>query len=228
MELTRVKRERALDAVHSALREAILNGVLQPGERLDVAELAEKLDVSLTPVRDALQLLAAEGLVEIRPRSGTFVARLSARDVRETFDVRCALECLAAEQAIGRITRQHVQRMKELLKQMARPVRTAEDRRAHEASNCEFHMVLLEAAGNQRLRKLYESLHAHIQIARIHAADKHWPGRLEQERLEHRAILEAVKARDLAGLIEGLRRHIFRARDSLAAAVESRSAGVAE
>ncbi len=57
--------------------------------------------------------------------------------------------------------------------------------------------MLLEAAGNQRLLKLYDSLHAHIQIARIHAADKHWPGRLEQEQLEHRAILEAVKARDL-------------------------------
>ncbi len=78
--------------MHSALRDAILNGLLQPGGRLDVAELAEKLDVSLTPVRDALQLLARRRLGGDPPRSGTFVARLSARDVRETFDVRCALE----------------------------------------------------------------------------------------------------------------------------------------
>ncbi len=224
MALARLKRERTVDAVYHALRDAILNGVLLPGERLDVADLAAKLDVSLMPVRQAVHLLAAEGLVEVRPRSGTFVANVSAADVRETFDVRCALECLAAELAIGRITREQLRQMKELLKKMTRPVRSKADQREHENCNSEFHLLLIEASGNRRLRELYESLHAHIQIARIHAADEQWPGRLAQERREHRAILSALEARDLPRLVEALRQHISRARDSLLAAIDRRDA----
>jgi len=220
--LTPLKRERATDAVYGALRKAILDGLLRPGERLDVAELAEKLGVSLTPLRHAVQMLLVEGLVEVRPRSGTFVAGVSAEDVRDTFDVRCALECLAAELAIERITREEIRRMKKLLQEMARPIRTARDRDAHATRNSEFHLILLRAAGNRRLLALYEDLHAHIQIARIHAADKEWPVRLEQERAEHRAIVAALEKRDLPRLIEALRRHILRARDSLVAAVEAK------
>ncbi len=224
MALTRLKRERTVDAVYHALKDAILNAVLRPGERLDAADLAAKLDVSLTPVRQAVHLLAAEGLVEVRPRSGTFVAGVSPSDVRETFDVRCALECLAAELAVDRITREQLRRMRELLKRMARPVRSRADQREHESCNSEFHLLLIEAGGNRRLRELYESLHAHIQIARIHAADEQWPVRLAQEAREHRAILSALEARDLPRLIEALRRHISRARDSLLTAIESRQA----
>lgn len=220
--LPRLKRERTVDAVYQALRDAILNAVLLPGERLDVADLAAKLDVSLTPVRQAMHLLAAEGLVEVRPRSGTFVARVSPSDVKETFEVRCALECLAAELAIQRITREQLRRMKELLRKMARPVRSRADQREHESSNTEFHLLLVEASGNRRLRELYESLNAHIQIARIHAADRKWPGRLALERREHREILSALEAGDLQRLIKALRQHIFRARDSLLAVIESR------
>ena len=220
MLLTPLKRERATDAVYRALREAILDGLLRPGERLDVAELAERLGVSLTPVRHALQMLATEGLVEVRPRSGTYVAGVSASDVRDTFDVRCALECLAAELAVERVRREEIRRMKKLVQEMTRPIRTARDRHAHAARNSEFHMILLRAAGNRRLLALYEELHAHIQIARIHATDKEWPWRLEQEGAEHRAIVTALEKRDLPRLIEALRRHIFRARDSLVAAVE--------
>jgi DNA-binding GntR family transcriptional regulator len=111
MELTRLKRERAVDAVHQALRQAILNSLLRPGERLNVEDLAGKLGVSLTPVRHAIQLLEAEGLIVVRPRSGTFVASLTARDIQETFDIRCALECLAAEKAIERITPEELHRL---------------------------------------------------------------------------------------------------------------------
>src|SRR3954462_13536219 len=103
MELAKLQRERAVDAVYEALREAIGSSLMKPGERLNVDDLAGKLGVSLTPIRGAIQQLATEGLIEIRPRSGTFVAQLTERDVEETFKIRCALECLAAEEAIGRI-----------------------------------------------------------------------------------------------------------------------------
>ena len=82
MELAKIQRERAVDAVYQALRQAIVSSLMKPGERLNVDELAQKLGVSLTPVRSAIQQLANEGLVEIRPRSGTFVARVTKLSAR--------------------------------------------------------------------------------------------------------------------------------------------------
>ena len=82
-QLPRVTRERASDSVFEVLRDGILTQVFKPGERLNIPDLAARLDVSLTPVKEALNRLAAEGLVRIRPRSGTFVAELSPEDVAE-------------------------------------------------------------------------------------------------------------------------------------------------
>jgi DNA-binding GntR family transcriptional regulator len=84
VKLTKVKRERASDSVFKVLRESILDQTFLPGQRLDVKMLAEKLDVSLTPVKDAITRLMVEGLIELRPRSGTYVSLLSPRDIEET------------------------------------------------------------------------------------------------------------------------------------------------
>src|SRR6202140_2242262 len=130
MEFTKIQRERAVDSVYQAMRQAIVSCVIKPGERLNVEELAEKFGVSLTPVRGALQQLATEGLVEIRPRSGTFVASLTAQDVEETFQLRGALECLAAEEGLRNISPQQLRRLKELVRSLRKPVVTEEDRKA--------------------------------------------------------------------------------------------------
>src|SRR5207237_361697 len=85
-----------------------------PGERLEVDELAKKLDVSFTPVRHALQTLNGVGLVEIRPRSGTFVARFSWKDIADNFDVRRSLECLAAETAVRGLPQAAIDRLSQI------------------------------------------------------------------------------------------------------------------
>src|SRR5436305_10192799 len=127
MEFTKIQRERAVDSVYQAMRQAIVTCAIKPGERLNVEELAEKFGVSLTPVRGAIQQLATEGLIEIRPRSGTFVANLNHQEVDETFKIRCALECLAAEEAIHRFTQDQVRRLKELLASLKKRIVTDED-----------------------------------------------------------------------------------------------------
>src|SRR3954463_10015154 len=124
MELVKLQRQRAVDAVYEALREGILDHLFKPGERLHVDELSEKFGVSLTPVRGAIQQLATEGLIEIRPRSGTFVANLNQQEVDETFKIRCALECLAGEEAIHRITGDQLRRLKDLLRSLKKRVVT--------------------------------------------------------------------------------------------------------
>ena len=121
MPLGKIERRRAVDDVHQAIREAILDRRFPAGMRLNVEELASQLGVSLTPIRSAIQLLAAEGLVDVHSRSGTFVATLTREDLEETFDIRCALECLAAEKAAARLTDEHIEQARKLLADAGEP-----------------------------------------------------------------------------------------------------------
>ncbi|MCC7235937.1 MAG: GntR family transcriptional regulator [Bryobacterales bacterium] len=215
MQLTHLKRQRATDEVYLALRQGILSHLFSPGERLQVDEIAGKLGVSLTPVRHAIQQLSAEGLIEIRPRSGTFVAKLTARDIEETSDLRCALECLAGEKAIERITPEQLASFRELLSLLARPIHGEGDRKAHEEHNSRFHRLLIDCSGNRRLAESYEALHAHLVIARAHSHDAGWETRLPVEHAEHEEIVNALEARDLPRLTLALRAHILRGRFSM-------------
>lgn len=220
MALTRLKRDRASDEVYAALRQGILSQLFNPGERLRVDDIASKLGVSLTPVRQAIQQLAVEGLIEIRPRSGTFVTRLTARDVSETCDIRRALECLAAERAVERVSGEQIGEFRELLARLARPAISEQERKRHEQDNTRLHSLLIECSGNRRLAEMYESLNAHLQIARLHLRDTDWAVRLDLEKAEHEEIVAALEACDLPRLQAALRRHIQRARQSLIAGLQ--------
>ncbi len=221
MKLRRLTRKRATDEVYESLREAILTRYFKPGERLQVDEIAEKLGVSLTPVRHAVQQLANEGLIEIKPRSGTFVATLSIEDIEATFEVRIALECLAAEKAIERIRPNELARIEDLIESLGQKVTDEESLRKHEKANSELHQLLIDAAGNRRLAEIYNGLNAHLTIARIHAAERKQPSaadfgkRFKIEQAEHEEIVAALKARDVARMQTALRAHIARAKSSL-------------
>jgi len=208
-------RGRASDAVYEALRSAILSRVFQPGQRLKVHELAQQLDVSLTPVKDALSRLAAEELIAIRPRSGTFVTAMSPDDVAETFEIRAALECLAAETVVARATDAEIERLRELYDAIGLIAADDDGWTMHERRNGEFHNWIVRCSRNRKLISLYESLNAHIQIARIHRAEADWQQRLDVERGEHAAIVEAFEQRDPRAAVAALRQHISRAADSL-------------
>jgi DNA-binding GntR family transcriptional regulator len=213
--LPRLPRSRASDSVFEILRENILGRGFRPGDRLDVRALADQLGVSATPVKDAINRLAAEGLVEIRPRSGTFVAGLAADAVAETFEIRRALECLAAERVIAHLTPDLLSRFRDIVDAMDRPVSSERDRTEHERKNVDLHSLLVETSQNRRLTELYRSLNAHLTIARIHSRRRPDSERLEHERREHRAILAALEARDTAALVSALDRHIRRAGGAL-------------
>jgi len=214
--LKRIRRERASDSVFEALRQGILSRAFQPGSRLDVKALADQLGVSPTPVKDALNRLAVEGLVDIRPRNGTFVAEFEPQDVAETFEIRRALECLAAERMVERVTPELLARFRGLVEALDRPVDDEPSRVEHERRNNELHLSIVEGSGNRRLLELYRSLNAHLTIARIHRRRRPDAGRLEQERREHRALLGALEARDVRRFVEVLDRHIRRGGQALA------------
>ena len=148
-----------------------------------------------------------EGLVEIRPRIGTFVANLTLRDVEETFKIRCPLECLAAEDAIRYIRPQQIRRLRELLDALREPVHNEDKRKAHERNNSERHQIIMQASGNERLWEMYYAPNAQIQI--------------EEEGSEHEAIVSARKAHDGAALTAALREHIYGAKDVMTSALVS-------
>ncbi len=183
--------------------------------RLNVDELAVQLGVSLTPVRSAIQLLAAEGLVDVHSRSGTFVATLSRQDLAETFDIRCALECLAAEKGVDCLTDDQIASAKRHLAVLAKPIGNAAQRQAHEQANSELHQIIIDSSGNKRLADMYDSLQAHIAMGRLHNVDESWRSRLEQEQAEHEEIVSAMTARDAVALVSALRSHIMRAKSVL-------------
>jgi DNA-binding GntR family transcriptional regulator len=225
MELTKLKRQRATDEVYEALRQAVLSHIFQPGERLQLEEIAAKLGVSQTPVRNAVQKLASEGLIEIRPRSGTYVATLTKQEIEETFELRRALECLAAERAIHRMGAAEVAEMKSLVARMAEPVTDDDGLVKRQAWNTQFHAILIRASGNQRLQQMYDELRANIQIARVHVAEHNRGSRFELEQAEHEGIIAAIEARDLEALQRNLTDHIHRAKSSLVAALSVQAAG---
>jgi DNA-binding GntR family transcriptional regulator len=214
MELGKIERRRAVDDVHQAIRDAILDRRFPAGMRLNAEELASQLGVSLTPIRSAIQLLSAEGLVDVHSRSGTFVATLSRRDLEETFEIRGALECLAAESAAS-LTDGDIDKVRKLLAVLSKPIGNDSQRQVHEQANSEFHDTIIRSAGNRRLADMYESLQAHIAMCRVHRHDGNWELRLPKEQQEHEEIVQAMERRDSKALVKALRSHISRAKNVL-------------
>jgi DNA-binding GntR family transcriptional regulator len=215
VKLTKVKVERASDAVYNMLRESILDQTFRPGERLNVRLLAEKLEVSLTPIKDAVTRLVVEGLIELRPRSGTYVSSLSPGDIQDTLAVRRALERLAAETIFRNMTNEDLDWFEDTVMSLERPVNSTRERQLHEKKNNEFHLRLIELSANKKLIELYNSLNAHMKIARIHYTNDSWAQRLPAERREHRKILEALQAKKIQMLQNALDDHIERATAAL-------------
>lgn len=211
----KVKLERASDAVFTILRESILDQTFLPGQRLNVKQLAEKMEVSLTPVKDAVNRLVSEGLVEIRPRSGTYVSQLSPKDIAETLAVRRALEWLAAESVIRNMTGEDLDQFRSLVTALEQPVTNERERQAHERKNVEFHQLLVELSGNRKMIEIYRSLNAHIKVARVHYSSEGWERRLESEAVEHQRILKALESRNVRELQRALNDHIKRGADAL-------------
>jgi DNA-binding GntR family transcriptional regulator len=201
------------DAVYATLRDAILSQRLAPGQRIHVDELRLQLGVSRTPLKDALNRLALQGLVRVAPRYGTFVSELRSDEMAEISDIRVVLELHAVEQGVPLASEMHLQRMRRHLEDMRRtvtPEDNVSDHLAFVAADHGFHQTIVEAAGNRKLLEMYETLNVHIQVARVYyvSTDK----RASQVCDEHDAILAAYCARDVGATQDALRRHLDTAR----------------
>ncbi|HXF62111.1 MAG TPA: GntR family transcriptional regulator [Caldilineaceae bacterium] len=209
--LPALQAERLTDTVYTLLREQILSGRFAPGERLHVDALAQQLHISQTPIKGALALLVADGLVEVQPRRGTFITQVSPRQLGELLAIRRALELLATETLLDHITAADIARLRSLVEDIAR----AETVDAHYRGNFEFHTRLVALSGNRKLTELYSQLNGHIHMALIHSSTQRWRARAAAEAQEHHAILDALTNRDLAALRAAITAHLSRASTSL-------------
>lgn len=182
------------ELVFESLREAIINGDLKPGERLMEIQLAEELGVSRTPVREAIRKLELEGLVLMIPRKGAYVAKISMKDIAEVFEIRGALEGLAAGLAAERITDEELDDLERILVKIAEST-DKDDVQAVIELDTVFHEKLYRASRNERLFQLVNNLREQIQ--RFRKTSLSQPGRLKFALEEHKKIVEAVALRDV-------------------------------
>jgi DNA-binding GntR family transcriptional regulator len=215
--LPALQAERLTDTVYALLRERILNGTFAPGERLNVDALAQQLNVSQTPLKGALALLVTDGLVEVQPRRGTFIAQVSPRQISEMLSIRRALELLAAETILTHITPDDL----DVLRNLVEMIENATDVDAHYRGNYELHKRLVELSGNNKLAEFYMALNGHIHMALIHSSSHRWRTRAGAEADEHRAIVNALESRNLAALQTAITAHLTRASASLMADLEN-------
>lgn len=217
--LQAIRAERVTDTVYQVLRERIVDQQFPPGSKIHVDEIARQLDVSRTPVHEALAILAADGLVEVRPRRGTYVTEFTINDYAETLDIRRALELLACETACINATPADIDDLERLIDDVAATVNDSADRaeaaRVHDAKNMELHLRLVGLSQNRRLIALYTDLRAHLKIARAHVDAPDWMERVPEETKEHREIVEALSRADIAAMKRALDTHLRRSATSL-------------
>ncbi|HHW44176.1 FCD domain-containing protein [Desulfofundulus thermobenzoicus] len=199
------------EMVFESLREAIIQGRLKPGERLMEVQLAEEMGVSRTPVREAIRKLELEGFVVMVPRKGAYVAGISVKDIVDVFEVRAAMEGLAAGLAAERITDEELDELERALLKTTEVSGKSID--ALVESDTKFHEIIYRASRNERLVQIISNLSDQIQRFRTTSLSQ--PGRTRLALEEHKHIVEAISDRNVELAQALAREHIENAEQSL-------------
>ena len=212
------------ESVADQLRELIVTQVLPPGAKISEKALCEQLRVSRTPFREAMRVLAGEGLVVITPRRGFRVSTVTRRDIDEAFPILGALEALAAELACQRINDYGIALLRHLQECMERAHEEG-DREEYFKLNEQIHKTIRDACGNQTLVEMMASFSTRVRRARYMAnlSAERWNAAVE----EHEAMLAALEARDGPELARLMKAHIANKHAALVEALKG-SPGLAE
>ena len=189
------------------LRQAIISGLHSPGDPLSEVALAGAYGASRTPVREALKQLQVEGLVEIRPRVGTFVRRPSRREVVELFQIKEMFEGLGARLLARRGKVAETDQLQENLDRSQRAV-WEQDPDAYAELVHEFHCILVRGADNTRLTHHYQQLMNQLAYHRLAVGSLRHPGRLGASLAEHRTVFDRITEKDGFGAELAMRDHV--------------------
>lgn len=220
MNATRIAPIALYQEVAERLRQRIFSHELPPGTWVDEQALAEHYGISRTPLREALKVLAAEGLVTLKPRRGCYVTEISERDLDEVFGVMSLLEGECARLSAQKAGEADLARLRSIHAELEQAAAAADIDGFFEANQA-FHLALQEIGDNRWLLHVIEDLRKVIKLSRHHSLFSE--GRLEQSLAEHRDILQALLARDGARAEALMRKHILSGRAALARIAATRS-----
>lgn len=192
--------------VYENLKKRIINNTLKPGEPLNEINLSKELKTSKTPIREALQQLQKEGLVENIPGKGSFVSRISFQDVREIFEIREILECEAIKRAIMKVDKEKLRLLRE--KFSASENEKGKSELSFFKSGDEIHTFIFETLGNTRLTEIYKGLQDHIVRHRIYFFNQSPSTRSQESFQEHLEILDAMEAQNPERAEQAVRTHL--------------------
>ena len=188
--------------VAEQLRQRIFRRELEPGSWIDELKIAEEFGISRTPLREALKVLAAEGLVTMKVRRGAYVTEMSEKDLRDVYHLLSLLESDAAGVVAERATPEQQQTLRDLHAELES---AAGNREAFFSVNERFHMALLDMADNRWRSQMVADLRKVMKLNRHNSLFKQ--GRIEDSLSEHRAILDAMLARDPEGTRRAMQAH---------------------
>ncbi|MDH4059268.1 MAG: GntR family transcriptional regulator [Aquincola sp.] len=212
VEVIPLPRQGLHQTVVVRLRQRIVEGHMAPGAKLNERELSESLQVSRTPLREAIKMLAAEGLVELLPNRGAVVAQLSAQDVADTFEVIAGLEGQSGELAAQRIDAAQLAELRALHYEMLAAY-TRRDLPTYYRLNAQIHERINAAARNPVLAQTYRNVNARLQALRFRSNfnERKWQHAVE----EHEEMLRLLALRDAPGLRALMVQHLEHKRDAV-------------
>ncbi len=208
------------EVVFESIRGAIISGALKPGERLMEVQMAERLGVSRTPIREAIRKLELEGLVIMLPRKGAYVADLSLKDITDVLEIRAALEGLAAGLASLRISEEEIEELETVAVRFHKAIEK-DNIEAMIENDIKFHDIIFKAARNEKLIQLSSNLREQVQRFREMYISK--ANKAKELADEHYELADAISKRDI-DLSERLaRKHIENAENYIIKLIESNS-----
>ena len=209
-EVITIPRRVLHQEVVARLRQRLIEGQIAPGAKLNERELSELLDVSRTPLREAIKMLAAEGLVELLPNRGAVAAQLDAQAVADAFEVIAELEGLSGELAAQRITESELAEIRALQYEMLAAF-TRRDLSTYYRLNAQIHERINAAARNPVLAHTWRTVNARLQSLRFRSNfdERKWQHAVQ----EHETMVERLAARDAPGMRELMVQHLQHKRD---------------
>ena len=205
-----IPRAALHEQVAQRLRQMLVENQIAPGAKLNERELAEVLQVSRTPLREAIKMLAAEGLVELLPNRGAIAVELTEADVLNTFEVMAGLEAMSGELAAQRITEAELAEIRAMHFEMMAAY-TRRDLSAYYQLNARIHRAINAAAKNSVLTVTYNQLNARLQALRFRSNQDE--AKWKQAMAEHGRMIDALDKRDAAAMRAVLGAHLDHKRD---------------
>lgn len=211
--LNQIQNKSLKERIVEALREAILNGELRPGQQLIETELAAQLGVSRAPLREAIQIISTEGLVETVPYHGATVTRLTRVDIEELYSLRSTLESFALKRIIAEGDARKVLRLRELYDQMLEAADSDDITSVNEIDRV-FHDTLIELSGHKLLMSTWNGVA--MRVRQVMALRNRRNSDLKQIAHNHTPLLAAIEKGQLERALELIEEHVASAGDLLA------------